>query len=206
MKLRHLLWLALFLIGAGYFGPWVWHRAAGLTLSADDLGEWIKFLPVWKSGQLPVTRELFYLPIWLTSIGLGLMAGHIKAWPWKLVVLAVSLVLVLTPLPKYPELLSAYREPEFMLTFWATVAALLLSVAFTFLGARLPERVEAILWMAIGVSAALFAPWMFGRAMPDIDRLYHYTIGWGIVAEVIGGVLLALIGGALLFTKKPPRS
>ena len=202
MKLRQLLWLALFLIGAGYFGPWVWHQAAGLNLSADDLGEWIKFLPVWKSGQLPVTRELFYLPIWLTSIGLGLMAGHIKAWSWKLVVLAVSLVLVLTPLPKYPELLSAYREPEFMLTFWATMAALLLSVAFTFFGARLPERVEAILWIMIGVSAALFAPWMFGRAMPDIDRLYHYTIGWGIVAEVIGGVLLALIGGVLLVKRR----
>jgi len=49
--------------------------------------------------------------------------------------------------------------------------------------------------MMIGVSAGLFAPWMFGRAMPDIDRLYHYSIGWGIVAEVIGGMLTALIAG-----------
>ncbi len=203
MKLRRLLWLALFLIGAGYFGPWVWHKAAGLNLSADDLGEWIKFLPAWKSGQLPVARELFYLPIWLTSIGLGLMAGRIKAWPWKLAVLALSLVLVLTPLPKYPELLGAYREPEFMATFWATVVALLLSVVFTFFGSRLPDRVEAILWIVIGIAAALFAPWMFGRAMPDIDRLYHFSIGWGIVAVVIGGALAALIGGLLLLIKKP---
>jgi len=205
VKLRYLLWLALILNGAGYFCPWVWHKAAGLILSADDLGEWIKFLPAWKSGQLPVTRELFYLPIWLTSIGLGLMAGRIKSWPGKLIVLALSMLLVFTPLPKYPELLSAYREPEFMPTFWATMAALLLSVIFTFWGAQLPERVEAILWIMIGVSAAWFAPWMFGRAMPDIDRMYHYSIGWGIVAEVIGGVLLALIGGVLLFAKKPPR-
>jgi hydrogenase/urease accessory protein HupE len=201
MKLRPWLWLALFLIGAGYFGPWVWHKAAGLNLSADDLGEWIKFLPAWKLGQLPVMRELFYLPIWLTSIGLGLMAGRVKAWPWKLVVLALSLVLVLTPLPKYPELLSAYREPEFMLTFWTTMAALILSVIFTFLGRRLPDRVEAILWIVIGIAAALCAPWMFGRAMPDIDRLYHYSIGWGIVAVVIGGVLTALIGGILLIKR-----
>ncbi len=201
MKLRPWLWLALFLIGAGYFGPWVWHKAAGLNLSADDLGEWIKFLPAWTSGQLPVMRELFYLPIWLTSIGLGLMAGRIKAWPWKLIVLAVSLLLVLTPLPKYPELLSAYREPEFMLTFWATVVALLLSVIFAVFGARLPDRVEAILWIVIGIAAALFAPWMFGRAMPDIDRLYHYSIGWGVVAVVMGGVLMALLGGVLLLSR-----
>ena len=202
---RRVLWLALLLMGAGYFGPWVWHKAAGLNLSADDLGEWIKFLPEWKSGQLPVTRELFYLPVWLTSIGLGLMAGRIKSLPWKLTVLALSLLLVFTPLPKYPELLSAFRDPEFMLTFWATVMALLLSVAFTFFGTRLADRVEAVLWIVMGIAAALFAPWMFGRAMPDIDRLYHYSIGWGIVAEVIGGVLLALVGGVMLFNKKPPR-
>jgi hypothetical protein len=201
MKLRRWLWLALFLIGAGYFGPWVWHKAAGLNLSADDLGEWIKFLPAWKLGQLPVMRELFYLPIWLTSIGLGLMAGRIKAWPWKLVVLALSLVLVLTPLPKYPELLSAYREPEFRLTFWATMVALTMSVIFAFFGGRLPDRVEASLWIVIGIAAALFAPWMFGRAMPDIDRLYHYSIGWGSVAVVLGGLLAALIGGMLLIKR-----
>ena len=199
--MRRLLWLGLLLIGAGYFGPWVWHKAAGLTLSADDLGEWIKFLPAWKSGQLPVLRELFYLPIWLTAIGLGLMAGHIKPWLWKLAVLALALILVFTPLPKYPELLSAYRAPEFMLTFWATVLALLLSVLFTFWGTRLSDRVEAILWIVIGAAAALFAPWMFGRAMPYIDQLYHYSIGWGLVATLLGGVLLALIGGAMIVRK-----
>jgi hypothetical protein len=201
---RRLLWLALFLIGAGYFGPWVWHKAAGLNLSADDLGEWIKFLPAWKTGQLPVMREAFYLPIWLTSIGLGLMAGHLKTWPGKIAVPGLAVILVLTPMPKYPELLTAFREPEFMLTFWTTVVALLLTVACVFFGAWLPDRVEAILWIAIGISAALFAPWMFGRAMPDIDRLYHYSIGWGIVAEVIGGVLMAGIG-LLLFLKRNRR-
>ena len=205
MKLRYLLWLALFLISAGYFGSWVWHKAAGLNLSADDLGEWIKFLPAWKAGQLPVMRELFYLPIWLASIGLGLMAGRVRSWLWKLVVLAISMLLVFTPLPKYPELLSAFREPEFAPTFWATAAALLLSVIFAFFGARLPEQVEAFLWIAIGASAALFAPWMFGRTMPDIDRLYHYSIGWGIVAVVSGVALMVLIGGKMLLTKKPPR-
>jgi hypothetical protein len=198
---RRFLWIALLLIGAGYFGPWVWHKAAGLNLSADDLGEWIKFLPAWKSGQLPVLRELFYLPIWLTSIGLGLMAGRIKSWPWKIVVLVLAVILVFTPLPKYPELLSAFREPEFRLIFWTTVVALLLTVAFTFFGSRLPDRVEAILWIVIGITVALFAPWMFGRAMPDIDRLYHYSIGWGIVAVVSGGVLLTVIGGGLLLRK-----
>src|SRR5512147_658545 len=114
MNLRRLLGLGLLLIGAGYFGPWVWHKAAGLVLSADDLGEWIKFLPAWRAGQLAVARELFYLPIWLAAIGLGLQAGHMKSRWWKFVILIFAIILVLTPLPKYPELLSAHREPEFM--------------------------------------------------------------------------------------------
>ena len=201
--MRRLVWPALILIGAGYFGPWVWHKTAALKLSADDLGEWLKFLPAWQSGQLAVTRELFYLPIWLTSIGLGLMAGRIPSWPWKMAALALSLMLVFTPLPKYPELLSAYRQPEFEPAFWATVVALVLSVAFTFLGARLSDRREALLWIVIGIAAALFAPWMFGRAIPEIDRAYHFSIGWGLVVEVLGGVLLALIGLMLLLKKKP---
>ena len=192
--LRRLLWVGVLLIGVGYFGPWVAHKAAGLNLSADDLGEWIKFLPAWRSGQLPVIRELFYLPIWLTAIGLGLKAGRLKSRPWKLAVWALSMLLVLTPLPKYPELLSAYRTPEFAPTFWATVVALLIASGLAFFGARLPDRAEAVLWITIGISAALFAPWMFGRAMPDIDQLYHYSIGWGVIAEVAGGVLLAGVG------------
>ena len=192
--LRRLLWVGVLLMGVGYFGPWVAHKAAGLNLSADDLGEWIKFLPAWRSGQLPVIRELFYLPIWLTAIGLGLKAGRLKSRPWKLAVWALSMLLVLTPLPKYPELLSAYRTPEFAPTFWATAAALLIASGLAFFGARLPNRAEAILWIFIGISAALFAPWMFGRAMPDIDQLYHYSIGWGVIAEVAGGVLLAATG------------
>jgi len=200
--MRRLLWISLILIGVGYFGPWVWHKDAGLILSADDLGEWIKFLPAWKAGQLPVLRELFYLPIWLTSIGLGLMAGRIKWWLGKIAVLVLAVILVLTPMPKYPELLTAFREPEFMLTFWTTVAALLLTIICAFFGARLPDRVEAILWIVIGLAVALFAPWMFGRAAPDIDRLYHYSIGWGIVAVVIGGGLMAGIGGVLLLRKR----
>lgn len=203
--IRRLLWPAVILIGAGYFGPWVWHKAAGLNLSADDLGEWIKFLPAWRAGQLAVIRELFYLPLWLTAIGLGLLAGRIAAWPWKLAVLALSLILVLTPLPKYPEVMSAYREPEFMPTFWATVVSAGLAVALTFFGARLPERVEAILWIVIGSATALLAPWMFGRAMPDIERLYHYAIGWGLIAVIVGGVWLTVLG-IILWWKSPAKS
>ena len=201
MKLRHLLWLALFLIGAGYFGPWVWHKAAGLNSLGGRSGRVDQVLAGLEIRATAGDARTV-LPAHLAHVDrVGIDGRAYQVMAVEVVVLALSMLLVFTPLPKYPELLGAFREPEFMLTFWATMVALVLSMLFTFFGARLPDRVEAILWIVIGVSAALFAPWMFGRAMPDIDRLYHYSIGWGIVAVVIGGVLMAVIGGMLLLRR-----
>ena len=206
MKWRGLLFLALALIGAGYFGPWVAHKDAGLNLSADDLAEFVKFMPAVRSGEIGIVRELFFVPIWLTSIGLGLLASHIKSLGLRLVLLALSLLLVFTPLPGFTFLLTAYRSPEFGPTFWATVVAMLLSIGLTVSGGRIlrADRVEAILWIVLGLAAASIAPLHFVKVAPEIDRLYHFAVGWGSIAVVAGGLGLALIGVAWLISKKTP--
>ena len=201
--MRRGLWLALILIGAGYYGPWVAHKDAGLVLSADDLAEFAKFMPVVRSGELAIVRELFFVPIWITAIGAGLLAGRGKSTWLKIALLGVSLLLVFTPLPKYPELLSAYRSPEFAPTFWVTVAAMLISIGLTFWGGRLPDRIEAILWVVLGIAAASLAPLHFVKLQPAIDRLYHFGAGWGPIAVAIGGIGLTVAGGrAWLDSKK----
>lgn len=201
MRSRYWLLLALALMAAGYFGLWAAHPAAGLNLSADDLGEWIKFLPAYRAGNNGLIRELFYLPIWLVSLGLGLWAGRLTSSPGKLVVIALSALLVFTPLPKYPELLSAFREPEFAPTFWITVGTLLASIGAAIFGARLSDRVTAILWIASGLSAALIAPLHFWKVTSEIERLYSFSIGWGVIATIVGGLLLAATGAAA-FSKR----
>jgi hypothetical protein len=200
--MRRGLWLAVALIGVGYFGPWVAHQAAGLVLSADDLAEFVKFMPAVRSGELGIVRELFFVPIWLTSIGLGLLAGRLRSIGRRIVGLLTSLLLVFTPLPPYSFLLSAYQSSEFGLTFWATLIAMLITIGIAIWGGRISDRVEASLWIVLGLAAASIAPLHFVKVQPAIEQLYHFDIGWGFWAVVIGGLGLALIGGGLLIENR----
>jgi len=200
--------LALLLIGAGYFGPWAAHPAAGLNLSADDLAEWLKFLPVVRAGNSGLTRELFFISIWLTPIGLGLLARRLTSWPIKLALLALAVLLVFTPLPKYPELLTAYQTPEFAPTFWLTFGSLVLTIGLGLSGRRTlarSTRSAALLWIFMGLAVALIAPLHFVKALPEIERLYPVSIGWGLIATVSGGLSLSALGvRQWLENKKPP--
>lgn len=205
MTKRGVVFVALTLIGAGYFGPWVWHATAGLTMSADDLGEWLKFMPIVQAGQSGIIRELFYTPIWIAAIGVGLFAGRATAIAWKLVLLALSLLIVFTPLPKYPELMMAFKTSEFAPTFWGTIVAMLLSIGLAIFGGRLGDRVDAIAWMGLGLAAAAIAPLHFIKVVPEIDRLYHFAIGWGVFAVVMGGIGLVAIGISMVIDKRRPR-
>ena len=59
---RLLLPLGWLLAAIGYYGPWIAHATAALTLSGADMAEFVKFLPAVQDGTLAVARQLFYLP------------------------------------------------------------------------------------------------------------------------------------------------
>ncbi len=188
------VFVVLMIIVAGYFGPWAAHPAAGLNLSADDLSEWVKFLPMVKAGNSGLIRELFFISIWLAPIGLGLLAGRSRAWLIKLAVLGLALLLIFTPLPKYPELLTAYQTPEFAPTFWITAGSLVSTLGLSLFGRRTSDRLVAALWVVFGLAVALIAPLHFIKVWSEIERLYQVSIGWGVIATVIGGLSLSALG------------
>lgn len=184
----------LVIIVAGYFGPWAAHPAAGLNLSADDLSEWVKFLPMYQAGDSGLIRELFFIPIWLVPIGLGVLASRSRSWWIKLAVLSGAVLLIFTPLPKYPELLTAYQTPEFAPTFWITAGTLAITLGLGLAGRRTPDRLVAALWMVFGLAIALIAPLHFIKVWSEIARLYGVSIGWGVIATVLGGLGLSVLG------------
>lgn len=197
MQLRVLLLATLIIAIAGYFGPWTWHPAVAFQYSADDLSEFVKFMPAVRGGQVMIARELFFLPIWSGAVGVALWSGRfIRGTVARCVIGAMVVYAAMWPLPRYPFILDAYRSTEFGASFWGSLAASAACIALLALGARLSDRWRAALWIAIGLLGATIAPVVFAQTKPALDALHGWSlsIGWGLVADVAGFLVVALMG------------
>ena len=63
----------------GYWSPWLTHPAAALRLNGYELSEWITFLPGVRSGDLPLSRLLFLLPLACLALLLVLVATRLTS-------------------------------------------------------------------------------------------------------------------------------
>lgn len=197
MSFRILLLVALLVALAGYFGPWTWHPAVAFRYSADDLAEFVKFMPVVRSGQVSITRELFFLPIWLAAVGLGVWLGQYVRRKSVRVLFGLAVIYAsIWPMPMYPFILDAYRSSEFGLSFWGSIVAAAACAAALAFGARVPDWARSGLWILIGLIGASVAPLHFVRLKPALDAQHGWAlgIGWGIVAVVVGFFAVALTG------------
>lgn len=199
---RWLLPLSVLLIIAGYFGPWVPHRVAGLVVTGLDLGEYVKFLPVVRGGQVTLWREGFYLPLVAVSLTLSLAAfqPHLRyGWPLRILFLLVAGVAALNLLPPAWDQ-STFRNPEFRQQIQALVICLG-AAAISPLLALLPRWLSTGVILGLGVLALWFPLRDFLRVLPSIRELYHqpFAIGWGVYIMVAGLLLLiaATVGGLL---------
>ena len=198
-----LRWLLPATIGvtlAGYFGPWVGHKAAGLVIMGLDLGEYVKFLTPVRSGQIALWREGFYLPLVVASLAASLLAFRRELrypWPVRGVLLATAIVAALNLLPPAwtPQRM---LTPEFRQQAIALVLCLA-AVAFSPLLALLPRRLVAVAVAAGAIGAAVVPARQFLAVLPTITDLYHQLLspGWGLWLGAGGS--LALAGVALWF-------
>ena len=69
--------VALVLALVGYWSPWLTHATAALRLNGYELSEWITFLPGVRSGELPLSRLLFLLPLACLALLLSLIATRV---------------------------------------------------------------------------------------------------------------------------------
>lgn len=191
--LRYLLPLAALVTLAGYFGPWVGHRAAGLVIPGLDLGEYVKFLAAVRSGEVWVWREGFYLPLVTVSLALSLHAFREEwgyGWGWRALLLAVAFVSALNILPPAwsPGLLLSAEFRLQSLLIGVCVAAVLFS---PFL-ALLPAWLVAAVVIASAAAAAWLSVSGFLAVLPGIEALYNHAItpAWGMWAMVAGLIVL----------------
>lgn len=201
-EVRHGLgWIGLALAGLGYWGPWIWHASAALTLIGLDLGEFVKFLPSVRSGQLALRREVFYLPVVALSLNLPLAAyrrGEGVHRVGKIVasVLAIAVALAMLPPAWSPTTL---RLPEFRIVV-VLIAACLACALIGPLWGLLPRRLLGVIALALAISAILGPLWQFCLALPAIQMAYGrpLTIGWGPGVMIVGWLLFAVSEGVRL--------
>ncbi|RME84144.1 MAG: hypothetical protein D6775_06335, partial [Caldilineae bacterium] len=177
-----ILVLGLSCLALGIWGAWLPHRAAGLVILGIDLAEYVKFIPEVSSGQIPLSREVFFNPLLALMLTLWLMAVS-RRLPLTLAVravllcLAVPATLALLPPAWTPALLRTAEFRTQTLYILLLLAGIVLSPLFY---RYLPARLPAVLLVLVGL-----LPFPALRAylllQPALAGLYGEPVqpGWG---------------------------
>ncbi len=185
----------MILTAAGYWGPWVAHKAAALVIPGLDLAEYVKFLPEYRNRQVHILREGFYLPLLTLSLALSLLSWqHAVCWPRALRAIAwlasLSAALAMLPPAWSP---AALRLPEFRLQIIAIVVCLAATTA-----APLWRQIRMI-WLSwvltlLALAAIVVPIGQFWVIQPALDRVYGRPIamGWGPGVMALGLALLII--------------
>jgi len=212
------LLLGLVLVAVGYFGPWVPHETAALTVTGVELAEFAKFFPQVQGGGVPVARELFYLPLVSLFVLLSVFVARSSERLWRFVVplcLAASSIFVLFPYSVVESLRHtlAARVPFALDPAYAGQTVLVLvGTTLVLLGPLthgLPRRVCGVFVVLLALAGVIPPLWQFALLRPLVVALYtggsgSLGLGWGLVTCAIGFVLLVLSG--VFLTLSPDSS
>ncbi len=185
------LGLALALVG--YFGPWVPHESAALTVTGFELAHLTRL----QGSPASITPALFLTPLVAAAILLGLLANQptnqLTNQPTnkptnKFLTLAAAL-LALAVLPPYQFILDAQYRGQL-----ALAAGGLLLVLLTLLARWLPRRAWTVLVALVALAGAIPALWQFALLRPLVVALYDRPLGlgWGLVTCTAGFALLLI--------------
>lgn len=198
---RMLLPSGWLLAAIGYYGPWIDHATAALTLSGGDMAEFVKFLSAVQDGTVAILRQLFYLPPVAVVIGVAFLIASrrlVYPWPFRLLALALCVPLSLQLLPPAWSPASLFT-PEFRLQAVALGVTWLLLAASWLLG-RLPAWFSGSLTAVLALGAGLLPAWQLLLVKPHIDAVYGSAraLGWGFFLCLTGLAIIILVGSLLV--------
>lgn len=199
------LWLhlvGLVLAVVGFFGPWVPHKTAALTVTGPELAEFAKFFPQVQGGVVDVIRGLFLTPVTAAAILMGLAASQLAVRPIvRFAATGLAALLALVALPPY----GFYLAPEYRVHLILAIGGVML-VLLTLLARRLPRRVWGFLVALLALVGAIPALWQFVLLRPLIVALYGngFGLGWGL-ATCMAGFALLLISATLSISMSGQR-
>ncbi len=186
----YLALVTIILATVAYWAPWIDHDTAALKLSGQDLGEFVKFIPEIRRGQVRFPRQAFYLPPFALVIALVLLSVNQKlAYPRGLraamLVLALfALTGILPPAWGHPKELFS---PEFRLQGLALGVGLLVILAHGLLR-PLPLSTLGIALGVLALTVLVPSQWAFWTIRPRIWAVYGtptIRLGWGMWLTIL---------------------
>ena len=178
------------LMVVGFFGPWIAHKTAALTVTGYELSEFAKFFPQVQGGTVPVRRALFVTPLLAGTISLALVSNRFRAaLPWRLAATGLLTVVAASVLPPF----QALSAPSYRLQLALVVGGAILTVA-TLLTPRLADRTRGALLVGLALFGSAPALWQSVLLYPLASELYGMIIrpGWGVLTCTVGAAVLLL--------------
>jgi hypothetical protein len=178
-----------------YFLIWLPQPIVGLSFIGLEMGEWVKFLPQVRLGEISANRNYFYIP----PITLGMMMiAWTVTWPnkrwqtWVARGLAVAVAFL-----AFPSVEAILDEPasEWLLRVILVMVVLILA-ALCPLFKRLPPGIlikgSWLLIMLLGLIGAIFPTWAYLAVRGPVGDLLRLAIGIGpgVWLNAAGHILL----------------
>ena len=186
---RWLPLLALTVALVGFFGPWIPHKTAALTVTGFELSELAKFFPEVQTGAVRLVRTLFLAPLTAVSVLLGIWVhAYASRRAVRILLTALAALVALAALPPYESL----RAPDYAGQLGLALGGALL-VLLTPLTRRIGGRTRWIAIALLALAGAVGPLSQFVVLRPLVRALYNQPLGlgWGLVACVAGFGLAA---------------
>lgn len=170
------------LILLGYLLVWLPQPLAGLSFIGLEMGEWVKFLPEVRTGQIAAGRNLFYLP----PITLGLMlALWTSGWPnrrwqsWAMRAVAVMVAMLASPAV---EAILQEGSDQWLGRVLMILLVLAVALSIPFLD-RLPRSsgvaVAWVVMIGLAVIGLVLPTWAYLAVRPAVAQLFDRSVGVG---------------------------
>ena len=180
-SLNRIPWLVIALIG--YYLPWLYHNAAGLTFNAYDLAEWISIHPAVRDGNPPLLAP-FLLRAVLGALALlaALRAARSFGWErWLYTVFALALAITLMPPLEFFR--DAADDPNYRQQFILAVVVLVL-----FLGIAAASYRPWLKWVEVTVPTLTAVATIWGVVLAlNVAQSLHleHTLGGGVIVLLV---------------------
>jgi len=183
----------------GYFLIWLPQQLTGLSFTGYELGEWVKFIPQVKAGELLPSRHFFYIPpitFSLILISWTLLWKNHRWQTWIVRVLAISVSFL-----ALPSLEAVRFEPmnQWVIQLLLVLLPIIFAVLTLILGRMSLEKVTKMqqeLYIVLGFAGLSLPTWAFLAIRPLASSIFQepVPIGPGVWLNAGGHIAICAVG------------